>query len=245
MKKFIFILLSITLYITNSYAAYIKNGAYTVKYRYINNATSPINGNKRYKILIKDKIVREVVDLKRGILIAPQNAFGLYKVMQVLLGNKDKFKVSNINGNLVIKTDKAKYCSTFIYIDKIKRVPSSYTLNPITERKKELRTNYTKWLRKGVNNYIIRIQDSRLSNIYKEGVELTIKNGKIISAKDVRNYTNIDPNNKYFLTVPKLFGIAKWGIKDAIIDYDSNYYYPTYIKLKNGISIYAYYLKPL
>jgi len=87
--------------------------------------------------------------------------------------------------------------------------------------------------------YILRVEDSRFSNRYREGVELSVNYGKITEAKDVRSYTKIAVDNRYFLVVKKLFGIAKWGIKDAVISYDLLYGYPTYIKLKNGLTISA------
>ena len=245
MKKILFIFVSVFLFLSNGYSAYIKNGTYTVKYRYINYAVSPTVGNQRYKVLIKNKKAIQVLDLKRGILISPQQAYGLPEVMRVLLGNKSNIKISNKDGTIVFKTKKTPACTTFVYIDKLKRVLNNYTLNPIYERKKELLDNYRKWLKKRISYYLFRVQDSRFKNKYPEGVELTVKNGRIIDAKDVRSLRPINPNNKYFLNVKKLFGVAQWGIKDAIIDYDSNYYYPILIKLKNGITITSSYLQPL
>jgi len=225
MKRVIFILVSLMLYISSSSAAYIGDGNYLVRYRYINYAVSPVIGNKRYLVLFKNRQPIQILDLKRAKFIEPTKAFGLKEVKDALTKNYKK----------------PNNCT--IYVDLIKKVSNNFKINPYTQREKELNQNYTKWIKKQIKSYTIRIQDSRLSQKYKEGVELTVKNGKIIKARDVRSYQYIDPNNKYFLTVPKLFGVAKWGLKDAILDYDSNYGYPSYIKLNNGITIYAYYLK--
>ena len=239
MKRAYYLLMLITLLLNSCHASYIQNGKYALSYKYINPSISPTNGINRYKVLIQNKKVLQVVDLKEGKLIEPSQAYGLDYVMQYI--TKDK-KALPLNKPIKIKPSNQSFV---IYIDNIKRVKNNYTLNPLVEKKEELLKNYYNWSRKNINYYKFRVQDSRFSNTYLEGVELTVKNGRIIDAIDVRNYTKIDTNNRYFLTIKKLFGVAIWDIKDAVIDYDLNYYYPTLIKLGNGITITSYYLHPL
>jgi hypothetical protein len=243
MKTKLLILIGfITLIVSNLNSAYLKSGSYLVKYRYINYAVSPNIGKHRYEVLVKNKKVINVLDLKNAKIISKDKAFGLNDLMRILIGDKKNYTLTNKSGKLFIKSKNNPYYA--IYIDSIKRVLNTYTLNPLTQREKELKQNYKLWLKRRVKNYTIRIQDSRLKNIYSEGVELTISNGKIVKAKDIRSYKNINPNNKYFLTVKKLFSIAKWGIKNAQICYDIKYGYPNYIKV-GKIEIVAYFLKPL
>ena len=117
-------------------------------------------------------------------------------------------------------------------------------LNPTTLKEKELKQNYYKWLKSGIKNYTIRTQDSRFKGKYPEGVELTVKNGRIVRAKDIRSDKEIITDKKYFFSVKELFGVAKWGIKDAKVAYDAKYGYPSLIVLKNGITLSSYALKP-
>jgi len=234
MSRVILSFLVVFLFLTNSCASHLqKDSTYIVKYKYVDEAVSPVVGVHRYELLIKNNKVKQVLDLKHNLLIPKEKAHGLNEVMDTLLKNST---LSNY------KIKPSNYITIYIY--SIKKVNSNYTLDPLVEREKELKENYQKWLKHNIKSYIIRIQDSAIANEHKEGVELVIKNGKIIKAKDIRTYKEIDPNNKAFLTVKKLFGIAKWGIKDAVIDYNIKYGYPSLIKT-NKTTIIAYYLKPL
>ncbi len=204
----------------------LDNKNYLLKYHYLNYAVSPDMGFKRYEVILYNNKAKEVLDLKNGKIISSNEAFGLEDAINYLKGKKVK------NNFYTIK------------IDFIKKISNSFHLNPLVERYKELRENYIKWKNLNINSYIIRVEDSRFKNLYEEGIELVIKNSNIIKAKDVRTNQEIEVNKNFF-TLEKLFGVVKWGIKDAIIDYDIKYYFPNLIIIPDKISIKIDYFKIL
>jgi len=227
---------------SNLFASYLKEGTYVVEYRYVNYAVSPNVGLRNYTVMFRDKKLAQIVDMQTGEAISAQKAYGLNEVEQALLkDNPQNVEVYKKDGKIYkIKPKNSSYY--VVYIDTIKRADTP--LNPTTLKEKELEKNYYKWLSKNIKNYTIRIQDSRFKSRYPEGIELTVQNGQIIKAKDIRSDKIISSDVEYFFTVNKLFGVAKWGIKDAKIAYDAKYSYPSLIALKNGITINAYALKP-
>jgi len=239
------ILIAIMVLFSNTlYASYLGNGKYLVNYRYVNYAVSPDVGERSYSVLFSNKKVIKVLDVQKGKLILKEKAFGLNEVIDALVKSQKSVKIYKKSGKIYkIKPKNSPYY--VVFIDKIQRVYNSSTQDLTAQKEKKLKSNYYKWLRKGIKSYTIRIQDSRFANIYPEGIELTVYNNKISQAKDIRTYQDASRYKSYFLTVNKLFGVAKWGIKDATISYNSKYGYPSLISLKNGITISAYNLKPL
>ncbi len=239
MKIFILIISLISF----TFANYIQKGNYKIDYTYINMPTSPENGNLRYSVILRRDFISKVVDLKNAKIIDSNSAVGLDSVIDALRGeNKNLDIYKKHNSYKIVPKDNP---NNIIIVNSIEKINYNYNLDITKEREKELNRNYNSWLRMGIKSYTITIYDSRFKRLYPEGVILKIKNDKIIEAKDVRSQNNISIDKKLYPTLKKLFGIAKWGIKDAIIDYDINYFYPSIIKLKNGITIYSYNLKPL
>ena len=213
----------------------LDNGKYLTNIIINNYAYGPFKGYFKYELLYKDGKLIEALNLKSGKMVKKNDIYAYRDIKQLL-------KEKNIVGKY-----KAPYTpNSFVTINSFKAVSPNFHINPLYERKKELKREYKKWISKRVKNYKIKLQDSRYKKLYTEGVELTVRNGQIFEARDNRTLRKIDPNNIYFMTVRKLFGIAKWGIaKDAIIIYNHQYGYPQYLKFHNGIEISVYSLKPL
>jgi len=226
---------------TNLFASYLKDGNYVVEYRYVNYAVSPSVGLHKYTVMFSNKKVAQIVDMQTGKALSEQKAYGLEALKEALVSNNPKnITIYKKDGKIYkIKPKNSPYYAVFI--DSIKKADTP--LEPTTLKERELKQNYYKWLRSGIKNYTIRTQDSRFKSKYPEGVELTVQNGQIIKAKDIRSDKEIVSDKKYFFSVKQLFGVAKWGIKDAKIVYNAKYGYPSLIALKNGITLSSYALK--
>jgi hypothetical protein len=242
MKRFFLIVAALLLSFSFANAFKLKNGSYLVKYKFINFAVSPTVGEHKYEILIKNKRAVKAIDLNNAKEIALNKVFGLQEVVNFLRGNKKNLIVKYKRGIYILKPKKIGYFK--IFIESIKRVNSNINLNPLNRKKIEFQRNYNSWIRKGIKNYKIRIQDSNFANEFTEGVELRVRNGKIVSARDIRNYKYIKVDNR-FLTVKNLFSLVRADLKNARVDYNLKYKYPSYIKFSNGRTIAAFYLKPL
>jgi len=233
MKKLI-LLISVIL-TTQSFGYQLKSGDYRVKYSYINSAVSPTVGIHRYIAYFKNRDIKDIIDLNRGIKVTANSAKGIDILLKVLRGNSSGLVIQYKN-RIPYKINPKNESYNTIYIENIKR---GYLSSPHNERIADLKENYKKWLKHKFNNYTLRIQDSRYSNIYKEGVEVSVKRGRVTKVLDIRSYKEVSRSNLDILTIKKLFGIAKWGIDSANISYDLKYGYPTYIKLKSGLTISA------
>ena len=237
MKKLFLIFI---LFISISCAALIDKDAYTVNYKFINYAQAPNKGTHSYKIFISNNQVIKTIDLNKGTEISPNKAYGINDIINSLNGYTNGLKIKYKNGlPFRIKPNNNYY---IIYINSINNYNNGNT-NLVYIKLKQLKKYYTIWRKLKLNSYRLHIQDSRIINSHKEGIEILVKNNKIVEILDVRTYQKISINNKYLFTVEKLFGIARWDIKNATIIYDDNYGYPTSIKLRNGISIIAYLYK--
>jgi len=242
MKKLFFAFIAIILSFNFAYGLKLKNGSYLVKYKFINFAVSPTVGEHKYEVLIKNKRAVRAIDLNSAKEVALNRVFGLQEVVNFLKGNNRGLIVKYKKGVYILKPKKIGYFK--IFIESVKRVNSNISLNPIVRKKLELQKNIRKWNRKNIKSYKFRLQDGYFAKDYPEGVELTVKNGKIVSAIDVRSYKKIALDSR-FLTINELFSIVRDNIKNSKVDYNLRYGYPSYIKLSNGRAIAAFYLKPL
>ena len=105
-------------------------------------------------------------------------------------------------------------------------------------RMNEFETNRQKWVKLNAKRYTYIYQDSKKKDIHVWGIEVTVEKGKIIKVRDHQSYQLItDLEKRSFLTVRKLFGIAKNRLENnrqISILYDEMYGYPYSISYREN-----------
>ena len=100
------------------------------------------------------------------------------------------------------------------------------------------------------NIYYISYQNNLFKDRYIDGIEIGIKNDKVISLKDIYSFKLIDLVYKSnIMTIDQLFNLIKRRLNDNSknklrVFYDIQYGYPYYIKNENEkIEIFLHSLK--
>jgi len=225
---------------------------YTFTYIVSNPSLGPVTGTSVTTVHIhKNKI--SAINMVTGERLKEKNIPYKQILLETIMKKTGKYQIeydshhfpkkitlnssSNILGQTII-----------IKILSYKIVNDSYVLDGQKLRKDYFKINYQKWLSLENEEYIFNYQDSKLKKSYIDGIEVSIKDNKVISLKDIYHSQFIDLSNKNKVrTINQLFNLTKRRLYDNKMNklsvlYDIQYGYPYYIK-NEKIEIFLHSLK--
>ncbi len=243
MKGFIFIFLfNVSLISSEDVNTSIFNHPYIFTYIFTNPSLGPIDGIEIARVIILDGKIVDVWDLKTGSMDA--DIRGLKSLIDIVNGGKTKGTKVEYNSyhfpkqiTPILDKDRVVGGGYSIETKDFKSIDDpDFSFDIDKERMSDFTSNRLKWHELGIRKYTFTYQDSSERGRYMEGVEVTIENGIVIKARDVRSYQLLtDLSGKSFLTVSKLFDIVGRELKEKrqiSILYDKKYGYPYWISLK-------------
>ncbi len=203
----------------------------------------PVDGVSIGIVLMRHSNVISVWNLKTGEV---GKHLGWLNILNDIISsnNKRSFEVEyNSNGfpkkieSKVVEGKEGGWIS--IIIRDFKYVNSSNDTIDIRQlRMNEFEVNRQKWAKLNAKRYTYIYQDSKEKDMYRWGVEVTVEKGKIIKVRDHQSYQLItDLEKRSFLTIRKLFGIAKKRLENnrqISILYDEMYGYPYSISYREN-----------
>jgi len=213
---------------------------FTFQYTFSNPSMGPINGTERAMVLVNNKKAVSVLNLRNGKFIDINNtSFSVNTILSIINGAKtDKNVIYNDNQMPISISNTCPKdlvgCGYTIEIeDYTKIIDLNYQIDSLTQRLKEFNRNYNKWKKLNILNYQFTYQDNRDMDTNMEGLQVKIKNNKVVSAKDMRSYNDIEiPVNRKFMTIAGLFNIIERRMKKGYqveIDYNKRYGYPSFV----------------
>lgn len=217
------------------------NQLYTFTYIFNNPSLGPIAGVEKVKVLMKNRKIVSIWSLKTGLEI--KNNHILDKLLTVMNGNTHNLEIEYDDNNFPKKIkpilDKTKDGGWYmIEIENFKFINDfSYAIDIKQERQIEFNTNYQKWKSFNIKDYTYSYQNSQERTLYVDGVKVTVENGKIVKAMDIRSFQYIGAGEiKSFINIEDLFFIAKINLeKNMKIDilYERKYGYPYLLIIHN------------
>ena len=237
MKYLFILLLNIQLLATTNLNS--DNKMYSFIYEFTNHSLGPINSISRAKIYMRSNKVISIINLKDGSL--SKNILGIDKLLEVINNKNNNLSVAyddnNFPKSIEPKSNKNLMGSKYIIKIKDLKIIDNIIISVKNERLNELNINENKWKLLDMKNYNYIYQDSRVKNIHKEGIKVTINQKKIIDAIDIRSFKDIKLSKfSSLLKIDNLFKIVKKSLKEDIfieVLYDKKYGYPYLISLNN------------
>ncbi len=216
----------------------LSNQLYTFTYISYNLSLGPVEGTEKLKVLMKNGNIISAWSLKTGQEMKDTKQFNI--LLDAINGNTKGLRVEyddnnfpksihletfGVGGGIFIKI------KDFIFIDGI-----NYTINIGKERTNEFEKNYQKWTKLDTKNYSFSLYNKD-DDLHMEGVDIIVKNGKVVWARDSRT---LEPIVKYeyqsFFTIPKLFAIVEKRLENnrqISVLYNETYGYPSFIRFED------------
>lgn len=212
-------------------------------YTFSNPSLGPADGIERAKVLMQNGTVLSVWNLKTG--LEDRNILGFKTLIDTIKGNssqalKVEYDSNNFPKKIEPKIDKERVGGWYsIEIDDLKSIDDmDHTIDIRQERMDEFRANHQKWMKLDAKNYSFIYQDSRKNDVHLEGVGVTIKNERVVKARDIRSYQSIAQlENQSFFTLRELFAIVKKRLENnqqITVLYAETYGYPYWIVFKDN-----------
>lgn len=174
-------------------------------YEYNNPSLGPIDGFNNAQVSIKNGKVISILDLQSGKSYKDYSKFPeINVILDVLKGKTKGYKVFYNNQGLPKKII-SKSIGFSIDITYKKLENSKYLLS------KKYETSYKKWKKSDIKSYKYVYQIQVGKNRVNNGVEVTIKNSKVVKA--INEFNRRDVDIKDVLTIEDIFQYAKLAIK--------------------------------
>jgi len=140
--------------------------------------------------------------------------------------------------------------SVILQIFSYHEVKETYILDCHKLKLEYFEQGYQKWLNLNKKNYQFNYQDNQLNPKYIDGLEITVKDNKIFSLKDIFKYTKIPLfKNKYILNINQWFNLIKKEVKKKnnciSVFYNNQYGYPANIIIQDNNKTRRIYLHSL
>jgi len=212
---------------------------FTFTYQVENLSLSPVFRNRPITVLIQKNLIT-AVNLATGENINEKNIPYLKILLDAIRKKSNaylvKYDSNDFPQSITSKKPVTLLGSSFsINILEYSNVDRQYKLDAKKLRVKYFKQNYQKWKAFNNDSYYFSYQNKQFDNIYIDGLEVSVKNNKVFSLKDIFSTKDITLSSKNkVMTINQMFHLIENNLKEVgrnkmTVFYNSGYGYPCYI----------------